>query len=285
MLIFLIIQLNQIKNTDFVKSNPTPVNTIGGILPQENLTLSLVNAEVLFEINALNFPKFLSWKFKSNYTLFNPDDTINVTIAIPFYPFNSISNASLTVDNNLTLYSLEYDTPFNSEIWNKYIENIGDERWAFLFNITIPKNNSVLINFSFESIENGLRYMIKEFGPYEIIYDVGTSRVWNANITEKVGFKVYGQLPDYCYHEEDCNVSNIENDKILRFGIEPDKRFIWEWNNEIIEYNLVGIVYTSLPKSNLVLISLSLFGLGNVIAAVILIYFFKVKKREKSLQM
>lgn len=65
------IHLNQINNTDFVKANPTPVNTIGGILPKENLTLSLVNAEVLFEINALNFPNYLSWNFKSNYTIFN----------------------------------------------------------------------------------------------------------------------------------------------------------------------------------------------------------------------
>ena len=70
-LILLMIHLNQINNTDFVKANPTPVNTIGGILPKENLTLSLVNAEVLFEINALNFPNYLSWNFKSNYTIFN----------------------------------------------------------------------------------------------------------------------------------------------------------------------------------------------------------------------
>jgi hypothetical protein len=78
------IQLNQINNTDFVKANPTPVSTFGGILPKENLSLSLLYAEVKFEINALNFPKDLMWNFKSNYTIFNSDETINITIGMPF---------------------------------------------------------------------------------------------------------------------------------------------------------------------------------------------------------
>jgi len=284
------IQLNQINNTDFVKSNFAPVSTgLGGILPKENLTLSLVNAEVLFEINALNFPNYLRWNFKSNYTIFNPDETINVSIAIPFDLSTPIYNYSLTIDNNPTLIYdvifIDYANPPLSEIWNKYIENIDDGRKFFLFNITIPANDSVLISFSCESIEISVKYIIKDYGYCEIIYDVGTARIWNGNITEKVEFEVYGRLPDYCHHEEDCIISDLNHVKIPFFSDYCNKCFSWEWNNEIIEYDLVGIGYTSVPENNLVLISLGLFGLGNVIVAMIFIYNFKIRRGKKSLRL
>ncbi|MGB5909633.1 MAG: hypothetical protein WBH31_00430 [Promethearchaeia archaeon] len=292
-LILLMIQLNQINNTDFVKANPTPVSTIGGILPKENLSLSLLNAEVKFEINALNFPNYLMWNFKSNYTIFNPDETINITIGMPFGWGTIIYNYSLTIDNNPALIYdtilLEYENPYYtnpiSEVWNKYLENIDNVRKFYLFNITIPANNSVLICFSCESIERSVRGIIKDFGYLEIIYDVGTARVWNGNVTEKVEFKVYGRLPDYCYHEEDCKISDMDLLRVPILDKYCTKCFSWEWNNEIIEYNLVGIVYTSLPRNYLALISFSLLGLGIVIVAMIVIYDLKVKKGKKSLRL
>ncbi|MFX1269545.1 MAG: hypothetical protein ACFFAK_16410 [Promethearchaeota archaeon] len=283
------IQLNQINNTDFVKSNFAPVSTgLGGILPKENLTLSLVNAEVLFEINTLNFPNYLSWNFKSNYTIFNPDETINVSIAIPFNLPAPIYNYSLTIDNNPALIYdaivINYASNI-SEIWNKYIEDINDGRIFYLFNITIPANDSVLISFLCESIEISVKNIIKDYGYCEIIYDVGTARVWNGNITEKVEFKVYGHLPDYCYHEEDCIISDLNHAKIPFLSKYYDKCFSWEWNNETIEYDLVGIGYTSVPENNLFLIILGLFGIGNLSVAMIFIVNFKVKKGKKSLRL
>lgn len=281
------IQLNQINNTDFVKANPTPVSTFGGILPKENLSLSLLYAEVNFEINALNFPKDLMWNFKSNYTIFNSDETINITIGMPFGWGTLIYNYSLTIDNNPALIYdtilLEYENPPISEVWNKYLENIDNVRKFYLFNITIPANNSVLISFSCKSIERSVRGLIKEDGYYEIIYDVGTARVWNGNITEIVEFKVHGYLPDYSYHEEDCIISNFNNVKIPIVSKYSSKCYSWVWNNEIIEYNLVGIVYTSVPENYLVLISLSLLGTGIAIVAMIIIYDFK--KGKKSLRL
>ncbi|MFX1358748.1 MAG: hypothetical protein ACFFBT_08690 [Promethearchaeota archaeon] len=288
------IQLNQINTTDFVKANPSPVSTICGILPKENSSLSLLNAEVLFEINARYFPinnrDFfgLRWKCKSNYTIFNPDETINITIGMPLGRGTSIYNYSLTIDNNPALI---YNTisqgqvnPNISEIWSKYLDNIEDGRKFYIFNVTIPANDSVLINFSFDSKESSVKYMIENFGSCEIIYDVGTARVWNGNITEKVEFKVYGVLPDYCYYEEDCLISDLNQvkipfiDKFLdKYG---SKCYSWEWNNEIIEYNLVGIVYTSIPESKLVLVSFSFFGLVNVIAAMVIIISFKISNRK-----
>jgi hypothetical protein len=173
-----------------------------------------------------------------------------------------------------------------SEVWNKYLENIDfPVRKFYLFNVTIPANNSVVISFSCESIERSVRGLIKDFGYYEIIYDVGTARVWNGNITEIVAFEVYGRLPDYCYHEEDCNISDLNNAKIPILSRYCNKCYSWEWNNEMIEFNSVGIVYTSLPENNLVLISLSLFGLGTVIIAMVIIYNFKVKRGKKSLRL
>ncbi|MFX1493919.1 MAG: hypothetical protein ACFFBZ_06520 [Promethearchaeota archaeon] len=288
------IQLNQVNNTDFVKANPTPVSNIGGILPKENLSLSLVNAEVLFEVKARYFfvdyrEIFgLRWKFKSNYTIFNPDDTLNVTIAIPFAHFTNIRNTSLTVNNIPTLIydciSIDFYDPPNSEIWSKYLENIEDSRMLYLFNITIPANDSVLINFSFDSKENSVEHIVDYFGYCEIIYDVGTARVWNGNINEKIQFKVHGYLPDYCYHEENCLISDLKQVKIPfvdRYGF---KCYSWEWNNEIIEYNLIGIVYTSVPENNLVLVSLSLFGLGSVIVAMVIIINSKTKTEKKNLR-
>ena len=208
---------------------------------------------------------------------------------MPFGAFTSIYNYSLTIDNNPALIYdvifIEYENPPISEIWNKYIENIDDGRKFYLFNITIPASDSVLISFSCETIEKSVRYIIENFGYCEIIYDVGTARVWNGNITEKVEFEVYGCLPDYCHHEEDCIISDLNHVKIPFISKYCNKCYSWEWNNEIIEFNLVGIVYTSLPKNNLVLVSLSLFGLGNVIVAIIFIYNFKIKKGKKSLRL
>jgi hypothetical protein len=94
---------------------------------------------------------------------------------------------------------------------------------------------------------------------------------------------VSGYLPDYCYHEENCLISNLNQVKIPFLDIYGSKCYCWEWNNEIIEYNLVGIVYTSVPENNLVLVSFSLFGLGNVIIAIIIIFKFKIKRGKMSL--
>ena len=114
----------------------------------------------------------------------------------------------------------------------------------------------------------------------EIFYDVGTSRVWNGSITERVEFIVHGKLPvaysDYRegFFEYNCTVTDIGD----------GNSYAWEWLDEIITVNSVYIRYSNpwryvLGRTLVVIIPL-------VICAIIILIVIirrRAKKKRKQL--
>lgn len=274
---FIIIILILIKVQDYTiintSANPTPVRIIGGFLPKENVSLSLTEANVLIEVEAINYPDIIRWNFEGNYTIYNPNNSIEITIAFPFY-MSFVNNISLRVNGNpididdvISLYNVP-------DIWNSYMDDLSDTyyRNAYICNITFPTNDSLNVQFNLNSYSYRINDYFDYVGKYDIVYDVGTSRIWNGNITEKVEFRIQGRQPDYCYYANQCNISENED----------GKSYIWAWNNEIININLVGISYLPTQLESLYFI---IFMIIIIIAGIIGITFFIIKKsRLKNIQ-
>jgi len=265
MLILIKVQDYTIINTS---ANPTPVRIIGGFLPKENVSLSLTDANVLIEVDAINYPDVIRWNFEGNYTIYNPNNSTEITIAIPFY-MSYVANESLQVNGNPTNIDDVIYLNNVSDIWNNYLDNLDENyyRYAYIFNLTFPTNDSLNLQFNFDSLTRGINAYYDSVGKYDIIYDVGTSRIWNGNITEKVEFRVHGRQPDYRYYANQCNTSEIED----------GKSYIWSWNNEIINVNLVGISYQPTLQVALFLI---IFTIIVIIGGIIGITFFIIKKNS-----
>jgi len=270
---FIIIILILIKVQDYTiiytSANPTPVRIIGGFLPKENVSLSLTNANVLIEVDASNFPDVIRWNFEGNYTIYNPNNSTEITIAFPFY-MSYVVNESLQVNGNpINIDDVIYLENV-SDIWNNYLDNLDEKyhRYAYIFNLTFPTNDSLNVQFNFDSITRGIDAYFDYVGKYDIIYDVGTSRIWNGNITEKVEFRIHGRQPDYRYYANQCNVSKIER----------GKSYIWSWNNEIININLVGISYLPSQQEFFYFI---IFTIIVIIGGIIGITFFIIKKNSR----
>jgi hypothetical protein len=236
-IIITFLTLNKASFIKFSKANPAPVKFVGGILPKENLNLSLTNAEVFFNVNTTDFP-YYNYSFNSNYTIFNPNEQVNITIAMPFLmDIWDVKNFILRVDYIEIPFTYNYTLTVESEIWQEYLSNFDypssslSSTCFYIFNISIPTNDSVMISCSFEHNYDYMAVGKYALDMFELIYIVGTARIWNGNITERIEFDVCGRFPDNYTHQEDCNMSTIET----------FRKYIWEWDNEIIEVNYVGI--------------------------------------------
>jgi len=209
----------------------------GGLLPKENYSLSLISANVEIVADTSNLKLLGEIHFNGNYTIFNPENDINITIGAPFnfYPIDNCTvllngtNIPFTIKNDNEIFDEE-----NCEILQQYMVNTNElpsfNIFWVLCNISIPKNSSIRLEYKFNTPRPKSTERVKYF---YIIYDVGTARLWNGNITEVVEIIVHKNLPTSIYSENLCDTSNILNGMSYR----------WEWNEERIEVNYVGLHY------------------------------------------
>lgn len=219
-----------------VFANPAPVHLMyysGGLVPNENVSISILHAEVLIHADTSNLDSLGEMKFSGNYTIFNHGSHLNISIAAPFlfYPTN---NCSILVNGSITPYLLYYEWEDEAESWNPYLVNrselsLYDHFWLVI-NVSIPENVSLELQYRFSTPSN--LYFTK-WGRYYLIYDVGTSRLWNGNITEHVEINIHGNLPNTIYNEEECVVQDIYD----------GKNYNWNWDNKRISVNYVGVSY------------------------------------------
>ncbi|MFX1387739.1 MAG: hypothetical protein ACFE9M_11030 [Promethearchaeota archaeon] len=237
-MIFFIAILTNLSFTklDIVKGNPIAIPIYrysGGLLPQENVSLSLISANVIIDADTSNLRYLGGISFEGNYTVFNPENDLNITIAAPFSIYPEY-NLSVSVNGTFVPSDILYYDELESQLWEDYIDNIpwGNilPRYWVLCNISIPENKTVEIHYKFN---NPKPTYPSDLTSLDILYDVGTARLWNGTITEKVEIRVHGRAPNYIYNEQLCNVSDILD----------GKSHTWEWLDETIEINLVGIHY------------------------------------------
>lgn len=215
------------------------ISGTGSFLPTEDCALIMTNASVIFNIE--HATNRVNVDFEGNYTIYNPDETINITLVAPFSTeINDLeSTCIIKVGGNETSFNfLEVD--LNDPSWDQYLQSshLGPYQRKFVFiNITVAENSSIDLEYSF----NAYTAHSDSVDALEIFYDVGTSRVWNGSITERVEFIVHGKLPvaysDYRegFFEYNCTVTNIED----------GKSYAWEWLDEIITANSVYIRYSN----------------------------------------
>ena len=269
-------------NGSFLKdafSNPAPVQLLGyagGFIPEEEINISLLDASVLIDANTEDFNTLGEMSFSGNYTIFNYDNSANITIAAPFH-FYPTNNCIIMVNGSITPYILYNYWEDEAETWNEYLVNrteipVYNNFWL-LCNITIPENHSLEISYEFNT-PSDIYY--PKWGYYYLIYDVGTSRIWNGNITETVSINIHGNLPETIYNEEACTIEDCYD----------GKSYTWNWINECIEFDYVGVsYYFGYPPNNPDIISIIIWSLilVGIIAIPIVIFWYSIytKRRNK----
>jgi len=247
------------------------VKGTGNFLPVENCSLIMTNASVIFNIE--HIANRINVGFEGNYTIYNPDESVNVTLVAPFSTdfFNLESTCMVKVGGNITPFSF-IEVSLYETSWEQYLSSRewSNRRKFVVINATIAENSSIELEYSF------IAYTMdpNSVDVLEIYYDVGTSRAWNGSITERVEFKVHGKLPDYYSNcskdvfEYNCTITDIED----------GKSYAWEWLNKVITADDVYIKYSNpwryiLGRLALPII-LSVFG-------VIIILIVIIKRRAK----
>jgi hypothetical protein len=252
----------------------------GNFIPVENCSLILTNASVIFNIE--HKTTRINVGFEGNYTIYNPGESLNITLVAPFSSdfYNLESTCIMKVGGNITTFSYMeinlYDYETDTEHpWREYLEGSheGTYRRKFIvINTTVVANSSIEIECSFDA------YTVNpnSVDVIEIYYDVGTSRVWNGTISERVEFKVHGKLPnsysDYREYsfEYNCTITDLED----------GKSYAWEWVNEVITANRVFISFST-PWGPYALGRLSIIIIPSVIAAMIILAFIYKRRRKK----
>ena len=246
----------------------------GNLFPDENCSLIMTNASVIFDIYYLEQYNEIFIRFNGNYTIYNPDTSQNLTIAAPFSSeFENLeSTCVIKVDNDsipFTYFQYHWSDP-----WAEYLDSVTSLRSFVLTNITFLENSSTKIEYSFAA------YIIQPDSNdrLNIYYDVGTSRAWNGSITERVEFKAHKKLPNsYSTMGPDSN-----NYSCIVSNISDGRSYLWEWVNETIMIDSVYISYSYPYYSLRRFIPFILFGsvFGSVFIIEIIILLRKRRKKR-----
>ena len=84
----------------------------GNFLPEENSTLIMTNASVIFTIGAKAYLSRIYLNFIGNYTIYNPNETMYATLVAPFSTdfINLESSCVIKIDNTSISYDfIEYN--------------------------------------------------------------------------------------------------------------------------------------------------------------------------------
>jgi len=248
----------------------------GNFLPVDNCSLIMTNANVIFNIDYPRFSNKIDINFIGNYTVYNPNESQNMTLVAPFSPYfkNLESTCLIKVGENFTPFSfIEYY--IGESPWEQYLDPstyfLYSRKFAVI-NVTFPENDYLVIEYSFDAYIDGL----SSVDGIQIYYDVGTSRAWNGTITERVKFNVFGKLPN-SYLE--CDPSSFNYNCAIS-DIESGRSYAWEWENESILINSVYISYSFYRyfwgRITMVLIPLLIIGLP-----ILIIVIKKIRERYK----
>jgi hypothetical protein len=263
-------------------SNPMAIPAdyfLGGIIPNDNITLNLLDASVVFNIDSTDFLNTIGINFDGNYSIFNPDNLINVTLYAPFRLDSDLINSSCDVQVNGTpisfelikIYKLEYNV---SEMIMDYLSNpFLSLSNLIVCNLTLAENSTTTIRYRFNGTVQNPLYAADEFS---ITYDLGTAKAWQGNITEKVEFVVNGKIPNSYrefsnYSLEDrCQITNINNGRV----------YTWEWDDEYINTQLVGIIYRGRLLQIWAWWEVLLIG-GSIVGINVLVVFLILHRRKR----
>lgn len=238
------------------------VPSLGGIVPKNDTPCSITNANVIVDINATNLinNNNINFSFRGNYTIFNPNEAINITIAAPFsrMDIEPYSLCNIKLNGSIIPYDIIDFRMIHSDLWISYFDDLMYDLMLLICNITIPDNASIFLEYAFDANFNTDLDNLNELWIY---YYVGTSRAWEGNITESVEFKVHGNPPDEFYNHR-CTVSELLD----------GNSYLWEWEDETIDENSVYIVYYGNYSYNSYMGIGGIFSFIGIICLIAIIY-------------
>lgn len=224
-----------------------PDQFIADIFPSTNTTVRLININTMITIDATDFYNKIGINFDGNYTLFNSENTTNLTLILPFSLCIDIQNATFEVSVN--------DTQIPFEVLSNTEENLtstGINLDFFKFfvvhcpitlitsNLTLLENNTYVINYQFSgSIPKPLGFR----NLFYMAYYLETARVWKGNLTQRVEFNVFGKLPIYGIvgeYDGDWQISDIQGGQSV----------LLEWYKGKVDTIYVGIRYYGSTSEN-----------------------------------
>ncbi|MCE7741566.1 MAG: hypothetical protein GOP50_03830 [Candidatus Heimdallarchaeota archaeon] len=228
--------------TDVVVSNPLGViyESAGGLLPENNTELQMIEASVVMEINETygNIGTF-GIIFDGNYTIYNPNETIEILIGAPFLTiYEGLSDSLLIeVEGSEKEFDIVYYDYHNNTAnsWMDYFSlYITESRYFALCNVTFAGFSNTTIRYRFNSTTS-----FTDGSALYITYDVGTARAWNSSITETVEFRVIGEQPtDFTDFTEE-GYANLTVTEISR-----GQSYLWSWVEvELMMVPFVDIEY------------------------------------------
>ena len=219
-----------------------PDQFIGEILPNQTSILKLLKSNAVITINSTNYPDIIGIEFNANYTIYSPENGINLSLILPFSLGIQIDKANFNVKLNET--QIEFDLYNFTDRSINDTENGLDFSSIFLIhnpiilitcNFTTLENESYTIGYKFNGVLNN---PLVSQDVLTLAYYLNTSKIWLGNTTGRVEFQVYGKNPTFFTMGN--SFVNI-NPQIL--NTLEGKSCIWDWTNIKIDTSAIGIVY------------------------------------------
>lgn len=232
---------NTVNTSTHANEIPIDLDSHGGIIPNNNTSLMMPAAKVLFEISNITSVTDYHIKFDANYSILNQNETINILVGAPFsfVDFDSVYN--------IKIHANETEIDFTSV----HIEKAEDSPWDAFFkydydrdflvsNVTFYANTTTVLHYAFEYIISMYDYPSSktDYGGITLEYDVGTAKAWSGNISESVNFTFYGEQP-FTYNCHSFNGAPKKNPVIST--VDNATSYIWIWENEIMKHDLIVI--------------------------------------------
>lgn len=254
-----------------------PNHFIADIFTRTNTTVCLININTIITINATDFYNEIGINFDGNYTLFNPENTTNLALILPFSLCIDIQNSTFGVFVN--------ETQIHFEVLSNTEENLTNTEvnLDFLYkfplhcpitlitsNLTLLENTTYIINYQFSgSIPKplGLQNL------FYMAYYLETARVWKGNLTQRVEFKLFGKLPIYS--------GGIDMDRQIS-DIPGGQSVLYEWNKGKVDTIYVGIIYYGPASEDVFGIVTMVVLNGLVYVAIISGVVIWIKKRKRN---
>ncbi|MFX1495977.1 MAG: hypothetical protein ACFFBH_00475 [Promethearchaeota archaeon] len=265
-----------------INCNPLPApedHFVGGIVSNKSISLNLLNADVLFNIDSTNFSNNIGIDFSGNYTIFNPNEKTNITLYAPFSLETDVVSSNCVVQVNETIVPFKiiniYDLDYNVYSYIEDYLSSSSSIWGIaliICNLTISENSTNTIKYQFSGI------IERRSNDFSINYDLGTARAWEGDLNEFVEFKVIGKIPDSYREytngtsEDRCEITDIDNGKV----------YTWEWNNEKTNILQVGIIYRErLFSFEFIILIIILVGISAIIAIPVTIILIRRRRRTQ----
>ena len=259
---------------------PIPDQFIADIVPKNNNTnIQLLNASATITINATELINEIGITFKGMYTLFNPENTTNLTISLPFSLCIDVENATFGVFVNDTQVPFEIVSITEENLTSTGV-NI-DIKLALDFhcpitlitsNLTLLENTTYIVKYQFEaSIPKPLSYR----NLFYMVYSSDTAKLWKGNATERVEYKVFGGNPHFGI------AGNYEGLPQL-IDIAGGKRFICEWNSTQYYTVQIGIKFYGSTNEIIPVEIIVLNILAYVAIASVIVIWIKRRKKKRA---